>query len=103
VLTRGLFIEINLKHMYYRLFDTQTGRYMATGYNTESEKHLADAYVEYKCEGLDDEDETILRNWSQEMVIKYIEVDDFIIERSEVPFDERWEENLEKQLQEGDN
>ena len=85
--------------MYYRLLDTQTGRYMATGYNAKGKKSLVKAYVEYKCEGLDDEAETILRSWSKDDVIKYIEVDDFIIEKSKIPFDEKWKENLEKQLE----
>jgi len=34
--------------MYYRLYDTQCQRYMATAYNTESKEELFDHYASYK-------------------------------------------------------
>jgi len=33
--------------MYYRIYDLQTSRYMATGYNTKSEKDLQEQFLSY--------------------------------------------------------
>lgn len=70
---------------FFRLYDRQTGRYMATGYNTESAEELAKEYRSYLGD-LDHEDRKLLKAMSTEEVFSMITTNDFIIERSETPF-----------------
>lgn len=74
--------------MYYRLYDKQTGRYMATGYNAKSKTELINDYISYKSEGMEDEDIEELKNDTVDDVISFIEADEFTIEESEEKFDE---------------
>lgn len=71
--------------MFYRLYDKQTGGYMATGLNTTSHDELAEEYVSYKSLDVDDEEDGY-ENLSTEEVIDRIKGDDFEIEESEEPF-----------------
>ncbi len=74
--------------MFYRLYDTQTGCCMATGYNAKSKKELKDSYISYKSNDLDDEDEKMLKNASAKDVMSLIEADEFVIEKSKKRFPE---------------
>ena len=74
--------------MYYRLFDTQTGRYMATGYNTTSERELIEAYKSYKWVDWDDEDWDYINDLSVEDMKLHMSLDGFEIEKSEKQFKE---------------
>ena len=81
--------------MYYRLYDNQVGRYMATGYNTKSLQELAEEYAEYKSNDWDGDydegEETQTQVWSRmtlENKIDFIKDDEFEIEESITPFDE---------------
>ena len=74
--------------MFYRLYDTQTGCYMATGYNDKSKKELKASYISYKSNDLDDEDEKMLKNASAKDVMSLIEADEFVIEKSKKRFPE---------------
>ena len=71
--------------MFNRLFDIQCGRYMATGYNSDSLHELIDAYIEYKSVDNDDEDYSKL---STKEMIDIIQTDEFEIESSEAMFEE---------------
>ena len=42
--------------VYYRLYDKQTGGYLATGYNSTSLDELIEDYFEYKSNDLEYED-----------------------------------------------
>lgn len=80
--------QFKIKDMYYRLLDTQTGCYMATGYNVKSLKDLVNDYIDYKVNGdCDDEDKVVFESMSIDSVISFIEFDGFIIERSKVKFE----------------
>jgi hypothetical protein len=72
---------------YYRLYDNQTGCYMATGYNAESFKDLREQYISYKSVDLDEEEED-LNSLSDKDIEGRIKDDDFVIEISETPFRE---------------
>ena len=43
--------------MYYAIFDTQTGCYLATGYNSKSKDEVADAYINYVATEIDRKEE----------------------------------------------
>lgn len=85
--------------MYYRLYDTQVGRYMATGYNTTSIKELADEYASYKSidwnDGIEEGEETMEVKWarmSEDEKEAFIREDSFDIELSETKWDDsEWE------------
>lgn len=66
--------------MFYRLYDLQTGCYMATGYNTTSLADLAVAYLEY--DGMGDYTLPI----TTEKILDRILGNEFIVENSLVPF-----------------
>lgn len=68
--------------MFYRLYDTQTGCYMATGYNASSKEELKNDFISYKQGDAQDE---FLEDVD---IIDTILSDDFIIEESDIPFDE---------------
>ena len=71
--------------MYYRLIDNECGGYMATGYNAESEKELANAYKELMIEGSDNA--TSIKRLSIKDTLKLIESNGLEIEKSETKFD----------------
>jgi hypothetical protein len=76
--------------MYYRLYDNQTGRIMATGNNAKSKKDLAEQYVSYKSidaniDGLEDDFITLSKMPVNE-VMEIIKGDDFEIEKSKRKF-----------------
>lgn len=82
---------------YYRLYDTQTGRYMATGYNTTSPAELCDHYQSYKSNDWDnnDEEDNMHKIWealSEKEKFSFIRQDEFDIEESDKPFEEEEEE-----------
>ena len=83
----------------YRLWDLQTSRYMATGYNAKNKKELTDDYASYKSNDWDEigsEDEEGMHEYWARMTMKqkmdYIRDDEFEIERSFIlPFKENWD------------
>lgn len=76
--------------MYYRLFDQQTGCYLATGYNAEGFKDLAEQYASYKSIDAEDEEEfrQHFASLTEEDQRNYISSDEFEIEESEKQFEE---------------
>lgn len=74
--------------IYYRLFDTQTGRYMGTGYNTKSKIKLINEYLEYKKVDLDNEDFEFINKMNINQLINMILIDGFIIEKSSHKFED---------------
>jgi len=74
--------------MYYRLYDNQTNRFMATGYNSESEQELADEYLEYIAPDIEEDEEDEIKNLSVDEVMDLIRGNEFYIESSEFSFDE---------------
>lgn len=81
---------------YYRLLCLQGTGYMATGYNTTSEKELTEHYASYKSNDWDDtgdeSNETMHEIWDKmtlEEKIDFIRNDEFEIETSNEPFDEK--------------
>lgn len=78
--------------MYYKLFDTQTGSDLATGFNSESFKELAEDYCSYKSIDAEDEKEwqDHFNSLTEEEQKNYIESDEFVIEKSEEKFDDEW-------------
>lgn len=74
--------------MYYRLFDSQTGRYMSTSNNATSINRLIDEYKSYKELGWTNKDIKRFNSFSKKDKVKQIESDEFIIEKSNKKFDE---------------
>jgi hypothetical protein len=75
--------------MYYRLYDTQTGCYLATGYNDKSKKDLKESYLSYKSVDWDSEEtEAHYKNLTTREIFTQIAEDDFVIEESKIKFDE---------------
>lgn len=71
--------------MYYAIFDTQTGCYLATGYNAESKKEVADAYVSYASTEFDTGEE--VREMIDGMGIEdVLNSSELILEEQEEPF-----------------
>ena len=73
--------------MYYRLYDTQTGRYMATGYNCDL-SGLIDQYKSYISIDWDEEDEEFFATANNEQILSAMRINGFDIEESEIPFSE---------------
>jgi hypothetical protein len=59
---------------------------MATGYNDKSKQELKDSYLSYKS--VDFDEETDCSKLTTKEVIKLINEDEFIIEKSKKRFDE---------------
>lgn len=76
--------------MYYRLYDEQTGRYMGTGYNTESKKELIEDYISYKSIDWDKDTMDYYKSLSEQAMIAIIEDDEFTIEESKTKFTEEY-------------
>ena len=75
--------------MYYRLYDIQTNRCMATGYNAKSEQELTDDYKEYISGDCgDDDDLEEIECMGVDTVMDLIRGNEFIIEKNDIPFDE---------------
>lgn len=75
--------------MYYRLYDSQCDRYMATGYNAHGLEDLCEQYASYKSSDWDENDQ--LEAWdrmSEKNKYDWIKDDEFEIETSYVPFEE---------------
>lgn len=80
---------------YYRLWDKQCGRFMATGYNASTKQELFDDYQSYKSNDWD-ETETesdkgmhdLWKTMTDEQKMDEIRADEFDIEKSEGKFDE---------------
>lgn len=73
--------------MYYRLWDLQTSRYMATGYNCGL-KELREQYRSYISIDSDDEELIQYDKLSDEEVLNYIRNNEFDIDDSELPFED---------------
>ena len=75
--------------MYYRIFDEQTNRYLATGYN-ESLVDMLDSYCSYVYnDGSTEEDwKRHWNNMSTQQQLDYIQTNDFVVEMSEIPFED---------------
>ena len=78
----------NISETYYRLYDTQTGRYMATGYNATSEEDLIDQFKSYASVDFEPEDEEYFEKATTNEILSAIESYGFDIEKSETPFSE---------------
>jgi len=74
--------------MYYRLYDTQCNRYMATGCNTRSKKELVEHYLSYKSVDFEEEDILHYSKLPIKELITMIESDEFEIEKSKTKFEE---------------
>lgn len=82
---------------YYRLWDTQTDRFMSTGYNAKGKEDLCECYADYKSNDWDndeceDESETMWGAWKVMTIkdkIDFIESDEFEIESSFIKFKEQ--------------
>ena len=75
---------------YYRLWDTQCGRYMATGYNARGKEALCEEYASYKSNDWDDSD-GMWEAWEAMTIdekMNFIEDDEFNIESSYLKFEE---------------
>lgn len=77
--------------VYHRLYDKQTGRYMATGYNAPTAKDLAEEYRSYKLGDATNEEEDIeiFTNATVDELFDMMKADEFEIETSEEPFEEQ--------------
>jgi len=77
---------------YYRLYDNQCSRYMASGYNAESKKELFEDYADYKGNDWDNDDEDNMRAYwdslSDEQKMNFIRDDEFDIEESQTKFED---------------
>ncbi len=77
---------------YYRLWDTQCGRYMASGYNARGKEALCEEYASYKSNDWDNDDEgEMWEAWeamSLEEKMIFIEDDEFNIESSFIKFED---------------
>jgi len=74
--------------MYYRLYDKQCKRYMATGYNAKSKQELVDDYKDYINMDIDENEEVEIANLSLKDSISMIIGNDFFIDKSKTKFDE---------------
>jgi len=74
--------------MYYKLYDKQTGRDMATGFNATSKKQLSQEYADYKSIDEEDEDKNFFDSASTEQILDRIRRDEFDIETSNRKFKE---------------
>ena len=70
---------------YYRLWDTQCGRYMASGYNARGKEALCEEYASYKS---DDWNNEAWEAMSLDEKMNFIEDDEFNIESSFIKFEE---------------
>jgi hypothetical protein len=76
--------------MYYRLWDRQCNRFMATGYNAKSKRELTEDYASYKSndwenDDYEDEEETMFDIWNKMSMadkLDFIRDDEFDIERN---------------------
>jgi len=73
-------------NVYYRLYDKQTGGYLATGYNSTSLNELIEDYLEYISNGLEDEDIDKINNMRKKDKLSFIESNNFIIEKNNIKF-----------------
>lgn len=78
----------NIFETYYRLYDTQTGRYMATGYNATSEEDLINQFKSYASADSEPEDEEYFEKATTKQMLSVIKSYGFDIEKSETPFSE---------------
>lgn len=81
---------------YYRLWDTQCDRYMASGYNARGKKALCEEYESYKSNDWDNDDgeeesDTMWGAWKTMTIdekMDFIRDDEFDIESSFTRFEE---------------
>lgn len=80
--------------MYYRLYDRQCGRHMATGYNAKSQKKLISAFCDYQAMSWEWSEEEIksLQSLPKKQALAQIESFEFTVEKQETPFEDfEWE------------
>ena len=72
---------------YYRVYDTQTKTYFATGYNAKSMQELINDFSSYiNCSAWEDEEqEENFGSWEQ--IADYLQ--DVYLEESKIPFEEQ--------------
>jgi len=75
-----------MSRIYYRLFDAQVGRFMATGYNATSKAQLAEEYKDYVLAEGDDADAQMFEGLSVEAIIHLIQENEFLIEKNHKKF-----------------
>jgi hypothetical protein len=76
---------------YYRLWDTQCGRYMASGYNAKGKEELCEDYASYKSNDWDNDEGEMWGAWktmSLDEKMNFIEDDEFNIESGYFKFKE---------------
>jgi hypothetical protein len=71
--------------MYYRIYDKQTGCYMATAYNSKTFKEMKDDFISYKSV---DSSVTPLKKMNRKDFVNYMESEDFILEQELTKFEE---------------
>ena len=71
---------------YYRLWDTQCGRYMASGYNARGKEALCEEYASYKSNDWDNDEDWKTMSLDEKMI--FIEDDEFNIESGYFKFKE---------------
>jgi hypothetical protein len=74
-------------HLYYRLYDNQTGGYLASSYNAVGVKKWAEEFLAYYTSDADDDLAAELNALSPEQVLQVAGEAGFSIEASEYPFD----------------
>ena len=71
--------------MFYRIYDKQTGCYLATGYNSSTFKELKESFISYKSV---DSSVSQLKRLSRKDFVDYMETEDFILEQEMIKFEE---------------
>ena len=80
--------EILTSKGFYRIYDLQCKRYMATGYNSNSIEDLINCYIDYKSSEWEDETENYYNNLPLYNKISLILSDEFDIQISNLEFEE---------------
>ena len=71
--------------MWYRIFDSQIGQYMATGYNSKTFKEMKESFISYKSV---DTPTTHLKRLNRKDFVDYMKVNDFILEQELTKFED---------------
>lgn len=78
------------KETYFALYDTQTGRYMASGYNSRTLEDLIEAYKDYVSIDSDDDERQFFKIATTEQMQWAIQENDFSILCQTAPFDKNY-------------
>ena len=71
--------------MWYRIFDKDTGCYLATGYNSKTFKEMKDDFIGYKSI---DTSISMLKRMNRKDFVNYMESDNFILEQELTKFED---------------